>query len=37
VLNELRVTLSRAARGRQAYATANAGRLARQNWVKRNA
>jgi hypothetical protein len=29
---ELRVTLSRAARRRQAYATADAGRLARQNW-----
>ena len=31
-LDELRVTLSRAARRRQAYETANAGRLARQNW-----
>ena len=31
-LGELRVTLSRAARRRQAYATADAGRLARQNW-----
>ena len=31
-LDELRVTLSRAARRRQAYATADAGRLARQNW-----
>jgi hypothetical protein len=31
-LDELRVTLSRAARRRQAYATAVAGRLARQNW-----
>ena len=30
--DELRVTLSRAARRRQAYATADAGRLARQNW-----
>jgi hypothetical protein len=31
-LEELRVTLSRTARRRQAYATADAGRLARQNW-----
>jgi hypothetical protein len=31
-LDELRVTLSRAARRRPAYATADAGRLARQNW-----
>ena len=31
-LGELRVMLSRAARRRQAYATADAGRLARQNW-----
>jgi hypothetical protein len=31
-LDELRVTLSRAARRRQAYATADAGCLARQNW-----
>jgi hypothetical protein len=31
-LDDLRVTLSRAARRRQAYATADAGRLARQNW-----
>jgi len=31
-LDELRVMLSRAARRRQAYATADAGRLARQNW-----
>ena len=30
-LDELRVTLSRAARRRQAYATADAGRLAGQN------
>jgi hypothetical protein len=30
-LDELRVTLSRAARRRQTYATANAGRLARRN------
>lgn len=29
---QLWVTLSRAARRRQAYATADAGRLARQNW-----
>jgi TniQ len=29
---ELRVTLSRTARRRQAYAAADAGRLARQNW-----
>jgi hypothetical protein len=32
VLDELRVTLSRSARRRQAHATADAGRLARQNW-----
>ncbi|MGE3280081.1 MAG: TniQ family protein [Alphaproteobacteria bacterium] len=31
-LDELRVMLSRAARRRPAYATADAGRLARQNW-----
>jgi hypothetical protein len=31
-LDELRVTLSRAAKRRQAYTTADAGRLARQNW-----
>jgi hypothetical protein len=31
-LDDLRVTLSRAARRRQADATADAGRLARQNW-----
>jgi hypothetical protein len=31
-LDELRVMLSRAAKRRQAYATADAGRLARQNW-----
>jgi len=31
-LDELRAMLSRAARRRQAYATADAGRLARQNW-----
>jgi hypothetical protein len=31
-LDELRVMLSRAARRRQAYATADTGRLARQNW-----
>lgn len=31
-LDELRVMLSRAARRRQAYATADVGRLARQNW-----
>jgi hypothetical protein len=31
-LDELRVTLSRAARHLQVYATADAGRLARQNW-----
>jgi hypothetical protein len=31
-MNELRVTLSCAARRRQAYATADAGRLARQHW-----
>jgi hypothetical protein len=31
-LEELQVTLSRAARRRQAYATADTGRLARQNW-----
>lgn len=29
---ELRVTLSRAAKRQQAYAAADAGRLARQNW-----
>jgi hypothetical protein len=31
-LDELRTMLSRAARRRPAYATADAGRLARQNW-----
>jgi hypothetical protein len=31
-LEELRATLSRMARRREAYATADAGRLARQNW-----
>jgi TniQ protein len=31
-LDELRISLSRAARRRPAYATADAGRLARQNW-----
>lgn len=31
-LEELRVTLGRMARRREAYATADAGRLARQNW-----
>jgi len=31
-LDQLRVTLSRVARRRQAYATADAGRLARQSW-----
>jgi hypothetical protein len=31
-LDELRVTLSRVARRRQAYATADAGHLARQSW-----
>ena len=31
-LDELRVTLSCAPRRRQAYATADAGRLAGQNW-----
>ena len=31
-LDELRVTMQRTARRRQAYATADAGRLARQNW-----
>jgi len=31
-LDELRVATNRAARRRQAYATADAGRLARQNW-----
>jgi hypothetical protein len=31
-LDELRVMLSRAAQRRQAYAMADAGRLARQNW-----
>jgi hypothetical protein len=31
-LDKLRVTLSRAARRRPAYATADAGRLARWNW-----
>jgi hypothetical protein len=32
VLDELPMTLSRAARRRQAYAMTDAGRLARQNW-----
>jgi hypothetical protein len=32
VLDVLRVRLSRAAKRRQAYATADAGRLAKQNW-----
>jgi hypothetical protein len=31
-LEELRATLGRMARRREAYATADAGRLARQNW-----
>jgi len=31
-LTELRATLGRMARRREAYATADAGRLARQNW-----
>lgn len=31
-LEELRATLSRMARRREAYRTADAGRLARQNW-----
>ncbi len=31
-LEELRATLGRMARRRQAYTTADAGRLARQNW-----
>ena len=31
-LDQLRVMLNRAARRRQTYATADAGRLARQNW-----
>jgi hypothetical protein len=31
-LDELQVMLSRAVRRRQAHATAEAGRLARQNW-----
>ncbi len=31
-LKELRATLGRIARRREAYATADAGRLARQNW-----
>lgn len=31
-LDELRVTMQRTARRRQAYASADAGRLARQNW-----
>jgi hypothetical protein len=31
-LTELRVMLSRTARHQQAYTTADAGRLARQNW-----
>ena len=31
-LDELRVTLSRAARRRQAHVTADAGCFARQNW-----
>lgn len=32
-VNELRGAMSRAARRRNAYATADAGRLARQNWT----
>ena len=31
-LDQLRVTLSRVARRRQAYATADAGRLVRHSW-----
>ena len=31
-VDDLRVTMTRAARRRNAYATADAGRLARQNW-----